>query len=53
MSTEHPTKATQPADDTAETRSGAEEWVEGVASFWGRALVDAWRTVFPPREDYK
>lgn len=32
-------------------RKPAEEWVEQVAAYWGRALVAAWRTVFPPRKD--
>lgn len=45
------TKATQP--DTSKTRSAAEVWVERVATYWGRALADAWWTVFPPREDYR
>lgn len=43
----------QPAAEATAERSAAEKWVERVGSFWGRALVDAWRTVFPPREDYR
>lgn len=43
------TKTTKPVP--ANTRSAAEVWVERIATYWGRALADAWRTVFPPRKD--
>lgn len=45
------TKATQ--SDTVKPRRSAEERVERFFTFWGNALVDAWRTVFPPRKDYR
>ncbi len=41
-----------PQQTDTEPRATAEEYVERIATYWGRALVDAWRTVFPPREDY-
>lgn len=50
MSTE---QQTQKADAPDRPRKSAEEWVEQVGSYWGRAIVSAWRTVFPPREDYR
>lgn len=43
----------QTQDTDTDTRSPAEQWVEQVGSYWGRAMVLAWRTVFPPREDYR
>lgn len=47
MSTE-----TAPAQqsETAERRPTVEDRVERIATYWGRAVVDAWRTVFPRRE---
>lgn len=39
------------AADTAAPRPSIEERVERIATYWGRAVVDAWRTVFPRRED--
>jgi hypothetical protein len=41
----------QPAGDDTEGRATVEERVERIATYWGRAVVDAWRTVFPRRED--
>lgn len=52
MSADAAPPQTQKTDGT-DTRSPAEEWVEQVGSYWGRAIVLAWRTVFPPREDYQ
>ena len=46
MSTEQTPKQ---ATDTSR-RLTAEERVERFFTYWGRALVDAWRTVFPPKE---
>lgn len=37
--------------DTAAPRPSIEERVERTATYWGRALVDAWRVVFPPKEN--
>lgn len=52
MSAEQASQQTQ-ATDAQKPRSAVEERVERIATYWGRALVDAWRTVFPPREDYR
>jgi hypothetical protein len=30
-----------------------EDRVERIVAYWGRAFVLAWRTVFPPREDFQ
>lgn len=49
MSTEQTHKQ---ATDTP-PRLTAEERVERFFTYWGRALVDAWRTVFPPKESTK
>jgi hypothetical protein len=38
-------------DAPAKDRDTAEAWVERIATYWGRAAVAAWRTVFPRRED--
>ena len=38
---------------TIEQRSPVEDRVERIATYWGRALVDAWRVVFPRRDDTK
>lgn len=46
MSTEQTPKQ---ATDTP--RLTVEERVERFFTYWGRALVDAWRVVFPPRKD--
>lgn len=43
----------QQAADTVAPRPSIEERVERIATYWGRAVVDAWRTVFPPRKDTK
>lgn len=40
----------QPAADSTERRPTVEDRVERIATYWGRAVVDAWRTVFPRRE---
>lgn len=51
MSTEQTPQ--QPAPTTTVRRVTAEEWVERIATYWGRAVVDAWRTVFPPKENQR
>jgi hypothetical protein len=51
MSADDTRQQTQKADTPDESRSAAEVWVEQVGSYWGRAIVSAWRTVFPPRKD--
>lgn len=42
--------ATQPAnassDDKAQPKT-VEQRVDELGAYWGRALIDAWRTVFP------
>lgn len=43
---------TDQPDTTTGERQPVEQTVERWATYWGRAFVDAWRTVFPPREDY-
>ncbi|WP_187438179.1 hypothetical protein [Actinomadura decatromicini] len=43
--------AEQPAAEATDERSPFEKWVERVGAYWGQSLVDAFRTVFPPRED--
>lgn len=52
MSAEQKAQPSQ-APDTTKPRRSVEERVEEFFTFWGRCLVDAWRTVFPPREDYR
>ncbi|MEV4672789.1 hypothetical protein AB0K34_14125 [Actinomadura sp. NPDC049382] len=37
--------------DTAAPRPSIEERVERTATYWGRALGAAWRTVLPPKKD--
>lgn len=36
---------------STDERPSAEERVERIATYWARALADAWRTVFPPRKE--
>lgn len=43
----------QAADTVVAPRPSIEERVERIATYWGRALVDAWRVVFPPRKDHR
>lgn len=43
--------STEQTTETAKPSFSLEERVERIATYWGRALVDAWRTVFPRRED--
>lgn len=54
---EHTAKTTGPATDTpaddTEARPSIEKRVERIASYWGRALADACRVVFSPREDHR
>lgn len=50
MNAEQRPKQADTHTHTDAPRPSPEEWVERVASYWGRAVVDAWRTVFPHRE---
>ncbi len=43
--------AEQTPKQAAAPRPAVEDRVERIATYWGRAVVDAWRTVFPRRED--
>lgn len=44
-----PNQATQ-IQEAAAPHPTVEDRVERIATYWGRALADAWRTVFPPKE---
>lgn len=53
MSADDTRKQTRETTTPERPRKSAEEWVEQVATYWGRCFVLAWRTVFPPKEDHR
>lgn len=39
--------------EATEEQSTPATWWAGVNDYWGRVWGLTWRTVFPPREDYR
>lgn len=53
MSAEQTTAQATQTTETAAPRLSIEDRVERIATYWGRAVADAWRTVFPPKENQR
>lgn len=52
MSTERTAEQAKPTP-AEEAKTAANEALTQWATYWRHAAVLAWRTVFPPREDYQ